>query len=184
MGRAARSHSLSAPCFSQGGRGAFDLFVADLKKERGRQEPVEAGGECEMPDVSSAPFGVRVRGVIMNTGRSLLLRAEVTADPQQTCVRCLAPYRADVRAEVEEEYFEASSQKQVAQAVEEGSDRLLYVGNQVSLLELLRQVILLNLPSKPLCRPSCRGLCTVCGQDLNRGTCDCQLPRPVQRVVL
>lgn len=165
-------------------RGAFDLLVADLKKGRGRQEPVEASGECEMPHISSAPFGVRVWGVIMNTGRSLLLRAEVVADPQQTCVRCLAPFRADVRAGVEEEFFETSSQKQVALAVEEGASRLLYAGNRVSLLEMLRQVILLNLPSKPLCRASCRGLCTVCGQDLNRRMCDCEVRRPVNRVLL
>lgn len=29
------------------------------------------------------------------------------------------------------------------------------------------------LPTKVLCRPDCRGLCPVCGADLNRGPCRC-----------
>jgi uncharacterized protein len=32
----------------------------------------------------------------------------------------------------------------------------------------------LSLPMKPLCRQDCRGLCTVCGTNLNRETCDCK----------
>jgi uncharacterized protein len=31
----------------------------------------------------------------------------------------------------------------------------------------------LSLPSSPVCRPDCKGLCPHCGQDLNEGSCDC-----------
>ena len=32
----------------------------------------------------------------------------------------------------------------------------------------------LSLPMKPLCRHECKGLCAVCGTNLNRGACDCK----------
>jgi len=43
----------------------------------------------------------------------------------------------------------------------------------VDLTEEVRESILLVLPSQPLCRASCRGLCPRCGSNLNRGACGC-----------
>ena len=33
--------------------------------------------------------------------------------------------------------------------------------------------IFLSLPSKNLCRDDCKGLCQICGQNLNNGECSC-----------
>ena len=38
---------------------------------------------------------------------------------------------------------------------------------------LLRDDILLELPSKFLCKKSCKGLCPKCGKNLNEGLCGC-----------
>ena len=39
-----------------------------------------------------------------------------------------------------------------------------------------REVVLLDSPSTPLCRPDCAGLCPTCGTNLNEGSCDCAPP--------
>ncbi len=39
--------------------------------------------------------------------------------------------------------------------------------------EVVISDILLNLPSKMLCREDCRGLCPKCGKNLNNGDCGC-----------
>ena len=38
----------------------------------------------------------------------------------------------------------------------------------------MREQFYLALPMKPLCGDDCKGLCPVCGTNLNRGTCDCK----------
>lgn len=43
----------------------------------------------------------------------------------------------------------------------------------VDLTDNVRQEIILSLPSKILCKESCRGLCIYCGTNLNLGTCQC-----------
>ena len=48
-----------------------------------------------------------------------------------------------------------------------------YSGEEVVLDDLVREQILLGVPSYPLCREDCAGLCPRCGQDLNRGRCEC-----------
>lgn len=40
----------------------------------------------------------------------------------------------------------------------------------------IREDVLLQLPSFPVCSPDCKGLCPQCGQNRNKGTCDCRPP--------
>ncbi len=47
---------------------------------------------------------------------------------------------------------------------------------------LLRDDILLELPSKFLCKDSCKGLCPKCGKNLNEGRCDCPEHEPDPRL--
>jgi len=35
--------------------------------------------------------------------------------------------------------------------------------------------IILELPLKPLCSENCKGLCPICGQNLNHGECNCEI---------
>jgi len=55
-----------------------------------------------------------------------------------------------------------------------------YTGREIDLDPVVREQILLALPAYPLCREGCKGLCTVCGQDLNERECGCDrhLPDP------
>jgi len=39
--------------------------------------------------------------------------------------------------------------------------------------DLVRETIILALPLKPLCSEDCKGLCPVCGTDLNKSQCNC-----------
>ncbi|MCX6909329.1 MAG: DUF177 domain-containing protein, partial [Verrucomicrobia bacterium] len=73
-----------------------------------------------------------------------------------TCVRCLK----DAQRAVEVRDFVVH--REIAQT-EDFAD----------LTENLREDILLALPQNPLCSKDCRGLCPVCGQDLNERTCSC-----------
>jgi len=43
----------------------------------------------------------------------------------------------------------------------------------VDLTEEMREAIILAFPNYPVCKPGCRGLCSVCGISLNREKCNC-----------
>ena len=44
----------------------------------------------------------------------------------------------------------------------------------VDLTANIREDIILELPQRALCTPDCKGLCPVCGEDLNDGSCQCK----------
>ena len=57
---------------------------------------------------------------------------------------------------------------------EQDDDTYVVVSDErLDLNELLREDILLDLPSKYLCSPDCKGLCPKCGKNLNEGDCGC-----------
>lgn len=43
----------------------------------------------------------------------------------------------------------------------------------IDLYELIRADVLLELPRKNLCKEDCKGLCSSCGINLNKTTCNC-----------
>ena len=42
---------------------------------------------------------------------------------------------------------------------------------QIDLRPLLREYALLEIPINPVCKPDCKGLCPICGEDLNLRDC-------------
>ena len=46
-------------------------------------------------------------------------------------------------------------------------------GGRVDVDAMLREQLDLQLPVKPLCSATCRGLCPSCGADRNRTECEC-----------
>lgn len=47
-------------------------------------------------------------------------------------------------------------------------------GKRIDMDPIVREQLLLALPASMLCKEDCRGLCTVCGQNLNEKECGCE----------
>ena len=111
-----------------------------------------------------------------NTGRLIIARGDVQAKVELECGRCLTKFEMPVEAKIEE-LFEipdySTGQPEVEEEKIELADEQLFVDNKLDLSEMIRQILLLVLPIKPLCDEACKGLCQQCGQNLNVAKCDC-----------
>lgn len=47
-------------------------------------------------------------------------------------------------------------------------------GDRADISRAIIAEVTLSLPMKPLCRPDCKGICPVCGKNLNEGDCSCR----------
>ncbi|MEN9822063.1 MAG: hypothetical protein RLZ04_489 [Actinomycetota bacterium] len=83
-----------------------------------------------------------------------------------TCRRCLEPTGGVQESEVHELY----------QKVLTDPDAFEIGGDQLDLRPVVREIVLLDAPSTPLCRPDCPGLCPSCGTSLAESTCACTAP--------
>ena len=65
---------------------------------------------------------------------------------------------------------------------ESGDDHIEAPDYKLDTDALLRDDVLLELPSKFLCKESCKGLCPKCGKNLNEGKCGCPEKEPDPRL--
>lgn len=101
---------------------------------------------------------------IGRTPQGLVVQGKFEADTKLECVRCLREFTYPLEWEFTELY--AFNKKSVSE-----SGLLLPEDAHIDLAPLLREYALLEIPINPLHDPDCRGLCSVCGQDLNVRDC-------------
>ena len=103
------------------------------------------------------PFaGIRYELFVQQFGTELLVRGTLEQDFEAVCARCGGDF--DFTTTVDD--FATSVE------IDEKTEF-------VDLTDELRQSIILSLPSYPVCRQDCRGVCTTCGKNLNEGPCTC-----------
>lgn len=104
--------------------------------------------------------------------------ADVTArgNVEVPCVRCLTPVMQPVEMHFRDEFHSVIEVNTgVALPKPEEEDPFFINENHlVDLGEAIREYALIELPMRQLCRPDCKGLCPICGTDLNEATCNCQ----------
>ena len=127
------------------------------------------------PIVESEPVHVRVEHV---RGKEMLIYADTRLVTVIPCDRCLE--------EVEVPFDLSIVQKLVApdradrDALEE--QEAFMEGYSLNIDSLIDNEITTSWPMKVLCRPDCKGLCPVCGKDLNTGACGCDTFVPDPRM--
>ena len=123
------------------------------------------------PDLElAAPISGEVR--LQLTGRSILARAHLSTAIESTCSRCLTGVVAPIDVEIEEvalPLIDIDSGLPLDKDEEPDALRL-DDHHELDLAEPVREAISLAEPIALLCRPDCRGLCSVCGIDLNTVT--------------
>lgn len=148
--------------------------VAELLRRPGSDRPLEAVVTAEElgvvdPRVEPADT-VAVQVKLESLSDGIVVTGRVRSPWRDSCRRCLVPIEGTAEAEVEELY----SQRQVDEAFP-------VVGEQIDLAPMARELVVLELPMAPLCRPDCAGICPSCGVNRNETPCDCAPPAPDDR---
>ncbi|MCS7252735.1 MAG: DUF177 domain-containing protein [Armatimonadota bacterium] len=114
-----------------------------------------------------------------NDGRMIIVHGTVSGTVVLRCSRCLKPTECLVETEFEAE-CEVRNFFAMAEGNYEGLDEevtSIFDESTVDVTELTRQALILALPLQPLCSADCKGICPVCGADLNEGQCSCEPPK-------
>ena len=94
----------------------------------------------------------------------VLVRGRFSGEAAGECRRCLKPVTQRFDLEGAELYRPPSDVWEEGYAIKDST---------VDLEPMIRDTVGLNLPTSPLCREDCAGLCSRCGADLNEGPCAC-----------
>jgi uncharacterized protein len=150
--------------------------------------------------VQGDPSGWRARGSAHvdlrfdKVDRRVLVKGSATAELEAECSRCLVPVTADVPVVFMLTMVPADEYEQKGGAKEdkshhpvdgsfgaEDAEEDVYTGKVIDLDPVLREQVLLALPGYPVCQEGCKGLCSVCGTNLNERECGCDRKVPDPR---
>ncbi|HWQ57678.1 MAG TPA: DUF177 domain-containing protein [Clostridia bacterium] len=110
----------------------------------------------------AAPVTVRAEYAFDGSGFSV--RGGVVTAFHSVCARCGREFT---------EPFETEFDGRFEKEADEESEAYPFAGEELDLGNLVRDAILLNMANYTLCKEDCRGLCPVCGCDLNTEQCSC-----------
>ena len=138
-----------------------------------RYEPDELVLDDEHARLVEPP---QVSGRINRSGHDVRLQGSVVARAEVDCDRCLKQVSVPIETEFDVTYVPAAAyvENEAAELQEEDLGLSVYEDEVIDIDELVREQVLLTLPSRALCGEDCRGLCPVCGANRNENPCECE----------
>ncbi len=158
---------ISIPGLRQGeNRLKFDLDIEELG---GTSREV-----AENPSFEELLGPVHVDLAIVRTGQKLLVNGRAIFEVRLSCALCGQRFQERFSEELVTEYVneEETAVGERELDWEELGQEMVH-GNLLNLIGVVRDAIHLAIPIAPRCRPDCRGLCPVCGANLNETCCGC-----------
>jgi len=135
------------------------IMVARIPEEGSSYDGSDPGAVMEL---AGDPF-VKVEGDVQYTlqaqciSEELIVCGALSVDLGLKCTRCSEFFSTTV---TDSDFLRAYSASREIDSVDITPD--------------MREDLLLHIPAFPVCSEGCKGLCTQCGADLNKGSCDCE----------
>ena len=162
------------------------INLSDVFLSAGR--PLEVSCPIEMTEVQNGYEGfsilekseLKLNGTHKSKGRAVITgTGYVVMD--MACDRCLAPVPVRIDLDFERDVY--SPEVDAGDDTEDNLD--IMSGYQLNVENLVFNEILMNWPMKVLCKADCKGICKMCGKNLNLGECECDtfVPDPRMAVI-
>jgi len=144
----------------------FKLDISDIRHQKDAQKSLDYEvqlGEVNVIGQDIDLGAVNIKGDALNIGEGILLK--ITAEGQMVlnCSRCLDKFKHPLKIRLEE--FYSFGKTEAEHFVE---------GDSIDISSLVLETLALNLDIKFLCDKDCAGLCPRCGENLNKGPCECK----------
>ena len=150
----------------------YKLNTYELPRRAGEMKEYEL--DIEIPEkvgveLIAVPAGdvIEVDARLESVTEGVLLSAQIFATAKGECGRCLDPVEIIIEKRIQELYlYEKKLERKKYLAPEDEldiEDELVMEGDVMDLESPIRDLIVLSLPSTPLCSDDCEGLCPECG---------------------
>ena len=108
---------------------------------------------------------VKVEGKTTIENEIIIFEANIKTSLNLNCSRCLETFIYPIDIDIEERFTNND---------QNSTEEIVFVkGDTIDITEIVENAIISSLPIKRLCNEDCKGLCQVCGTNLNKETCSC-----------
>jgi len=155
-------------------------MIIDLANIEGSSRPFEFSIAADDLDLGTENIKLKTEASVSGEITRHIIQTDIAgtinADAEIDCTRCLMPIEKrlaidfDISYVTEDDFGETTNSE-----LEVGDlDTDVLNGERLDLKEVVREQILLNLPSQTFCKENCKGLCQICGANRNLINCKCE----------
>jgi uncharacterized protein len=152
------------------------IYIADIREGISRHQYSIEPASLDLEECHQIPVPIDLQLVLTRSGEQIFVQGTVSFTARLVCARCLRPFDQQLsetlRVLVKRKSLAGAGT--LSQEEEDDPNMIYHDGEEFNLTTPVRDLVLLTLPLKPLCREDCKGLCPHCGADLNREECTCQ----------
>jgi uncharacterized protein len=114
--------------------------------------------------------------VLFKKGSEITLTGSAKFSLTLQCSRCLEEFTTHEEENLSAHFVrrETYPNNQKEKLLESDIIVEYYDRDIIDLTQIIYDAINLSIPMKPLCKEDCKGLCPICGTNLNKETCNCQ----------
>lgn len=117
-----------------------------------------------------------VKGTIKLDGHQVQVKGHIKAQAEVDCDRCLQSIVVPIDVDFDVSYVPVKEyvSDETPELNEEDLNVSVFDEETIDIDGLVREQVLLAMPSRALCREDCKGLCPVCGINKNMQACQCE----------
>lgn len=147
------------------------LELSDIIKNDNGQMSIDCDADIRGADFLGEDFvftePVHIVGRVTNNTKNLELEAKAEGKMRVRCARCAKEFVTGFAFPIDEILVREGGE------IDADSEAIVFSGSEVELDDIIINNFLMNVEGRYLCSEDCKGLCPVCGCDLNEGSCDC-----------
>lgn len=135
--------------------------------------------KVDVLDLDKPFYGKFKSSVILNKLHDqLILSASSNFKVKYECDRCGTEYKASLTSDYKMIYLMNEAPEETESL---NVNYLSRDADKIDITSDVREIALLSIPMKKLCKEDCKGLCYRCGKDLNKEKCSCNTEEIDQR---
>jgi uncharacterized protein len=147
------------------------LYIAHLREGHSRLEQRIHPNDIELAESEEFREPIDIVFDIDKVGNDFFVDVKLSSRIHLECDRCLESYTSRLNEKFKVIFSQSDNLQDADQedifSIDDGT-------SEVDITHSVRQMLVLALPFKRLCKQKCKGLCPSCGINLNTSTCSCR----------
>lgn len=139
-------------------------FLINAAVGTARDFSIEAP-EIELDDEGGLARDLKCTVHVSKVQQGILAEGICTAKTDLECTHCLEPFERELNGHFEELFCFKNMREN------DDAEQYLPETGYMDLKEIIREYLVLEIPYAPICKPDCKGLCPICGANLNTANC-------------
>lgn len=113
---------------------------------------------------------------LIRDGEKIFVKGNIKTSVSLICSRCADDFEYKINSDFDLILFPINRYDLISRELnDEDLEYIFFEGQEIDVEKIIAEQVNFSIPLNPLCKADCQGICPICGANLNREECKCNL---------